>query len=164
MQFLDFRSCLLAGFAALVVGAGSKFVLYAGVNENQFVALGMEGEVLVFSGFAIEADKGAFLAENGSELVHDAALYTAVIVLCALAYLCKFKLLYLVVPDIVKGICEGAFKGCGGAEACTKRNVTGKNGVEAFHLAAAFEGFTAHAKDIAGPCLCGLVLFLEAET
>ena len=86
-------------------------MLYAGVNENQLVTLGVEREVLVLSGFAVEADKGAFLTEDGSKLVHDAALHAAVIVLCALAYLCQLKLLNLVVPDIVDGICKGAFKG-----------------------------------------------------
>ena len=81
----------------------------------------------------------------------------------ALAYLGEFELVDSVVEEFVEGECEGAFQGCGGAEACAEGNVTCEDGVESFHLAAALDGFPADAEDVAGPLLVRLVLFLEAE-
>ena len=163
MVLLDGRGRLLARFPALVVGAGSQFMLHAGIDEHQLVAHGVEGEILVFSGFAVEADEGTFLTEDGGKLVHDAALHTAVIVLRALANLSQLELLYSVAVDLIDGIGKYAFQGCRGAEAGAQRNVTGKHGIESLHLAAPLEGFPAHAKHVAGPGLFGFVLFLEAE-
>ena len=124
----------------------------------------MEREVLVLPGFAVKADKGAFLTEDGSKLVHNTTLHAAVIVLRALAYLGQLEFLYLVVVEqIVDGEGEGALQGSRRTEAGAKGNVSGEDGVEAFHLAAALDGFTAYAKHVAGPGFLGFVLFLEAE-
>ena len=53
------RSSILAGSAALVVGAGSEFMLDAGIDQDEFIALRIEGEVLVFEGFAVEANESS---------------------------------------------------------------------------------------------------------
>ncbi len=45
----------------------------------------------------------AFLAENGCKLIHDAAFHATVVVLCALADLCKLELVDAVLEDFVEG-------------------------------------------------------------
>ena len=138
-------------------------MLYAGVHKNQLVAFGMEGEVFVFQGFAVEADEAAGLPEAGGELVHDAAHHAAVVMLCALAYLGKFELVDIVVEQFVEGEGEAALEGGRRRKACTQRNVACEHGVEALHGAAALDGFAADAKDVAGPLLFGLVFLAKAE-
>ena len=58
---------------------------------------------------------------------------------------------------------KAAFQGGGRAEAGTKGNVSGKHGVEAFHLAAALDGFAADAEDISCPGLFRGILFLQTK-
>ena len=163
MILADGRGGVLTGSAPLVVGAGGELVLDAGVDQDQLVTLGIEGEVLVFQGFAVETDKGALLSEYGSELVHNAALHAAVVVLCALADLGKFELVDIVAKDVVEGESEGTFKGRRGAQACAEGDVARKNGVETLDLAAALYGLTAYAENIARPLLLRGVLFLQAK-
>ena len=89
-------------------------MLYAGIHEHELVALGIEGEILVLKSFAVEADEAAFLSEDRGELIHDTALYSAVVVLRALADLGEFELVDTVAEEFVQRECEGAFEGCGG--------------------------------------------------
>ena len=76
---------VLARVATIVVRRASQLVLHAGVEQNELVALGVEGEVFEFTRAAVEAHQLAFLTEHRSELVHDTAVHTAVVVLRSLA-------------------------------------------------------------------------------
>jgi hypothetical protein len=57
----------LARLAALVIGAVGEQVLDAGIQQYEFVALGVEGEILILQSLAVQADKLAFLAEELKE-------------------------------------------------------------------------------------------------
>ena len=111
MVLLDGCGGILAGFAPLVISRGCEFVFHAGIDENQLVSLGIEGEILVFESLAVQADQAALLAENGSELVHDAAFHAAVVMLGALADLGKLELVDIVAEELVDGKGERALKG-----------------------------------------------------
>ncbi len=53
-----------------------------------------------------------FLAMNGGKLVHDAAVYAAIVVFGALAYLCKLHFGELIVVEqVVDGKSEAALEG-----------------------------------------------------
>ena len=89
-------------------------MLHAGVNENELVSgsLRVEWEVLVLQCLAVQADEASLLSEHGCELVHDAAVHTAVVMLGGLSDLGKFELVGHIVEEIVQSICECALKGC----------------------------------------------------
>ena len=123
----------------------------------------MEREVLVFHRLAVQADEGPLLAEQGGELVHDAALDAAVVVLGHLADPGQFELVDAVAENLVQGKGVGALEGRAGTEAGAQGDISGKHGIEAFHLSAPLDHLAANAEDIAGPGLFGLVLLVQAE-
>ena len=56
----------------------------------------------------------SFFAEYGSELVHNAAVYAAIVMFCSLTYFCQFELVYLVVSEqVIQCVSKCRFK-CGG--------------------------------------------------
>ena len=139
-------------------------MFHAGVDKNELVAFRIEREVLVLQGFAVEEDEAAGLTEARSELVHNAALHAAVVVLGALADLGEFELVDgPAVEQVIDGESEGALKGGRRREACAERHVAGKNGIEAFNLAATLDGFAAHAEDVASPESFRLVRLFKSE-
>ena len=73
----------------------------------------VEREIFIFQRTAVQTDKVAFLSENGSELVHNATVDTAVVVFCSLADLRKFELVDTETEKIIEGKCERALKGGG---------------------------------------------------
>ncbi len=106
----------------------------------------------------------AFLAEHAGELVHDAAVHAAVVVLGALAYLGELEFVDgVAVEEVVECEGEARLQGCRRAEACAVGHIAGEGGVEAVHLAAALLNLAAHAEDVAGPGGLGSVLLAEAE-
>ena len=163
MILLDGSRSPLAGLATEVVGGAGELVLYAGVEQHEAVSLGIEGEVLVLQRLAVEADKLALLAKARCELVHDAAVHAAVVVLGALANAGKVEAAEAVAVKVVDCKGEAAFKCCRRTEAGAKGYVAGKNGVETGHLAAALDGLAAHAEDVAGPGLRRLVGLFQAK-
>ena len=84
-------------------------MFYARVEEYKLVSVRSEWEVFVFKSLAVEPYKLSFLAEAGSELVHDAAVDPAIVVLSGLADTGEFELVYAVVEKIVDGVGETAF-------------------------------------------------------
>ena len=154
---------VLAGFAPLVVGGRCQFVLYARVDENQFIPFWIEGEVFVFQRFAVEAYELFPLAEDACELVHDAALDAAVVVLGALAYLCQFELVDAVLEEFVDGKGEAAFEGCGGRKARSQGDIACENAVETLDGSAALRGFAADAEYVPCPLLIGFIFLGQSE-
>ena len=163
MVLADGGRGVLAGRAAPVVRAGGELMLHAGIDQNEAVAFRIEREVLVLHRLAVQADEGTRLAEQGRELVHDAALDAAVIVLGALADSRELELVDTIVKNVVQGEGEGALEGGAGTQAGAQGHVAREHGVEALHLAAALDGLAADAENVARPLLLGLVLLLEAE-
>ena len=163
MILLDSGRGPLAGLPAEIVRRRRQFVLHAGVHQHQLIALRIEGEILVFQRLAVQANQTARLAEAGSELVHNAAVHAAVIVLGALSDLRQFKLVDVVAERIVQGKGEAALEGGGRRKTRAEGNVTRKNGIESLHGTAALDRLAAHAEDVAGPRLCGLVLLVQAK-
>ena len=93
-----------------------------------------------------------FLAEYAGKLVHDAAVHSAVVVLGALTYAGEFEFIDAVaVEKVVESEGEATFECCRRAETCAEGHVAGKDSVEAFDLAAAFEDFAAYTEYIACP-------------
>ena len=154
---------VLAGSTALVICARGELMLDAGVDEDKFVARRVEREILVLHRLAVQADQAALLPEDGGELVHDAALDTAVIMLRRLADLGEFEFVDAVLEKIIQGKGKRALEGCGRRKPGAEGNVSGKDGVESGHLAAPFDGLAANAEDVAGPCLVRFVFFVETE-
>ena len=139
-------------------------MLHAGVEENESVAFGLEGEVLILHRAAVETHEMVFLAKNRSELVHNATVHATVVVLGALSDSCELELVDAVaVEHVVHGESEAALE-CGGrAEPRAEGDVSGENGIEAFDAATALDDLAADAEDVARPALGGSVLLAETE-
>ena len=105
----------LAGSAAVIVRRAYKLVLYTGIQKHQTVSVlaRVKREIFIFQRTAVQTDKVAFLSENGSELVHYAAVDSAIVVLGSLPDLRKFELVDTEIEKIIEGECERAFKGSG---------------------------------------------------
>ena len=140
-------------------------MLYAGVEQNEFVAVlcRVEREIFEFHRTAVQPHKIALLAEYGSKLVHNAAVHTAVVVLGALSYSCQFEFVYSVAEKLVESESKSTFKRCGRRHAGSERNVSGENRVETSHFAASLLGFAANSENISCPRLRRSIFFLESE-
>ena len=90
-------------------------MLYAGVEQNELVAVlcRIEREILEFHRTAVEPHQMTLLSEYRCELVHNSAVHSAVVVLCALADSGKFEFVYSVAEEFVECECECTFKSCG---------------------------------------------------
>lgn len=164
MEGLDNLSYVLALETTLVVGRTGEFVLYAAVDEDELVALGVPGEILIFAAAAVETEEAALLTENGDGLVHDTAVAADVLVLGALTYAGKFHLLNLVfAPKIVESERIGAFESCRRAHTSAEGYITSKSGVEAFNGYTESHHFTANTVDVACPAGLGTLLVVERE-
>ena len=138
-------------------------MLHAGIQKNKAVSLRIEREIFIFQSLAIQTDKAALPTEAGSELVHNAAVHAAVVVLGALAYLGKFKEVNPVAKKVVERKGEAALE-CGRRrQTCSKRHIPCKNCIKALNLSAALDGLAAHAEDVAAPLLLRLILLVEPE-
>ena len=60
-------------------------MLDARVDEHESVTFGLEGEILELTAPAVETHQLACLSEDGSELVHDAAVAAYVLMLGSLS-------------------------------------------------------------------------------
>ena len=88
-------------------------MLYTRVNQYEVVSCRVEREILIFKGTAVKSDETSLAAEYRSELVHYAALDTAVVVLRGLSYLGKFELVNASVGEHgVQGECEHTLESC----------------------------------------------------
>ena len=155
---------VFATLAAFVVGRRGEVVLHLRVEEHEFVALGVEGEVLVLQRAAVEAHEAALLAEDRGKLVHDAAVATDVVVLGGLAYLGERELVYFVfAEEVVECEGESAFEGSRGRHASTEGHVAGKGGVETLNVYAELHHFAANAVDEAEVGGRGAFVVVERE-
>ncbi len=77
----DVGTGVLARLSATVVGRGSQLMLNNGIEQYDLVALRVEWEVFKLHRGAVKAHQVAFLAEEGSKLVHDAAFHANIVVL-----------------------------------------------------------------------------------
>lgn len=154
----------LAALAAFVVGGVDQSVLYFGVKQYELVSVSLEGEVFKLHRAAIKAHEVVLLAEYGSELVHDSAVHSAVIVFGRLADAGELEFVYRVaIEKVVEGESEAALKSGGGRQACAKRHIPGEHGVETFDFTAALDDLTAYAEDVTRPLLGRSVFFFQAE-
>ena len=96
----------LARSPAVVVGRTHQLVLHARIEQDEFVTLGVEREIGILQRTAVQTDQVALLAEHRGELVHDAAVHAAVVVLGRLTDLRQFELVDTAVIEVVqrKGI------------------------------------------------------------
>lgn len=102
---------ILARVAAVVVRRAGKLMLHARVEEHQFVANRLEGEIFELAAAAVETHEATLLTEYTCELVHDTAVYTTVVVLCSLTSKSHIPLTYLVIAEeIVDSKSEAALK------------------------------------------------------
>ena len=89
-------------------------MFYARIHEDKLVS-GLDRikwEIFVFQCLAVKTDKATLLSENRSELVHDAAVHAAIVVLSGLSDLGKFELVDHIVEQIIERIGESAFQCC----------------------------------------------------
>ena len=134
------------------------------INQYQAVALRIEREILVFQRTAVQTNQTTLLAKYRSELIHDTAVHTAIVVLGRLTYLSQLELVNLVVTEqIVQCVGISALQGCGRGHTCSQRNVTGKSGIETFDLNATLDHLTANTEDITCPAGAGSILFVQAK-
>ena len=153
----------LARLAPAVVGRADQFVLDDRIEQHELVTDGIEGEVFELHRTAVEPHQTTLLAEDRGELVHDAALHAAVVVLGRLTDACQFELVDPQRIEVVERKGEGRLQRCRRRHARSQRYVARKGGVEAADAAAAFLDFAADAEDVAGPRLGGFVLLAQAE-
>ena len=153
----------LARSAAVVVGRPHQLVLHARIEQHQTVSLRVEGKVLILERAAVETNQIAPLAEDRGELVHDAAVDAAVVVLGRLADFRQFELVDAALPQLVEGKGIGRFERRRRRHARTQRHVARKDRIEAADAAAALLHLTADAEDVARPRLCGLVRLAQTE-
>ena len=157
-------SYAFARLATFVVGRVDEFVFNDRVDEDEFVALGVEGEVFKFHRAAVEAHEVAFFAEDGSELVHNAAVYAAVVVFGRLANAGELEFVDgVAIEEVVESESEAAFEGCRRAKTCAEGDIAGENGVEAFYDAATFDSFAADTEYVSSPLLFRSIFFVESK-
>ena len=125
--------------------------------------LGVERVIDMFACLAVETYQVSRLAEDGSELVHDAALYAHVVVFGGLPYQGEGHFVEAEREHVVERKCVGALE-CGRrAHARTERYIAGEYGIEPRRLASSLCYLAAYTEDIFGPqWLWGIALF-EAE-
>ena len=87
-------------------------MFHHGVKQYDLVTFGIEGEILELHRGAVEAHQVAGLAEEGSELVHDATFHADIIMLRGLTDARQLKLVDVEVKQLVEGKGVGAFQGC----------------------------------------------------
>ena len=139
-------------------------MLYFAVEQHYLVALGIEGEIFMLERAAIETHQAVFLAEHAGELIHDAAIHAAVVVLGALADLCQLELVdFVFIEQVVEGKGKARLQRCGRRKAGAQRHIAGKYRIKALYRATALDGLAANAEDIACPLLLRCVLLVEAE-
>jgi hypothetical protein len=138
-------------------------MLDAAVDEQQTIALRIEGVLFVLEALTVEAKELASLTEDRSELVHDTALHTAVVVLGSLTDLRHVPLREAEREEIIKCEGEGALQRSRRRHPCAQRYIACEDRVEASDLAATLLDLTAYAEDVACPRLAGGILFLETE-
>ena len=153
----------LARGAAVVVGRTHQLVLHARIDEHQPVALRIEREVGVLQRAAVQPDQVALLAEHRGELVHDAAVHAAVVVLGGLADLRQLELVDAAAAEVVQREGVGRFQRRRRGHARSQRHVARENRVETADRPAALADLAADAENIPRPALGRLVRLLEAE-
>ena len=92
MLFGDVGASIFARLTASVVGRRSQLVLYQSVQKHHLVTLWVERIILKFHRGAVEAHQVTRLAEEGGELVHDAALHAHIVMLRGLTNTSQLKL------------------------------------------------------------------------
>ena len=125
--------------------------------------MGLKGEVLELHCGAVEAHQVAGLAEKRGELVHDAALHAAVVVLGGLPDAGQLELVDAEVQQVVECKGESALQGCRRRHSRANRHIAVKHGVEAFELVTPLNDLAAHAENIVGPMLVRMVFLIHAK-
>ena len=164
MLGLNVLHYVLAGVAAVVVGRTCQLVLDNAVEQYEAIAVGLEGEVFELAATAVEAHEATSLAEDGGELVHDAAVDTAVVVLSGLSGKSHIPLVDLVVAkDVVQTAGEATLHSGAAGHAGTKGNVAGKGDVEALDGYTEFLHLEGDAVDVASPRSAGTSGVVQVE-
>ena len=83
-------------------------MLDTAVDEQETIALRIEGVLFVLEALTVEAKELASLTKDRSELIHDTALYTAVVVLGSLTDLRHVPLREAEGEEIIESEGEGA--------------------------------------------------------
>ena len=138
-------------------------MLHARIQQHQLIALRIEREVGILQRTAVQTDQVALLSENRGELVHDAAVYAAVVVFGRLADLRQFELVDTAVIEVVQRKGIGRLQRCRRRHAGAQGHVSGKHRVEAADLAAALLNLAADAEDVACPALGRFVRLVQTE-
>ena len=164
VEGVDGFSDAFAAATAVVVRRTHEFVLHLRVNEHEFVAFGIEGEVFELTAAAVEAHEGALLTVNGGKLVHDAAVAAHILVFRALTHACKFHFLdFVFAPKVVESESKARFECSGAAHSGTEGNIAGESRVESFDGYAECHHFAANTEDVARPSCRGTCFIVERE-
>ena len=164
MNLLHGSNDIFTALTAFVVGRRSQLMFHYRVNQNQTVAIRFKREILIFQRTAVQTDQMAFLAEYRSKLIHNATVYTTIVMLCSLSHLSQFKFINLIVTEqIVQGISISRFQSGRRRHSRTQRHITGECCIESLHIYSALDHFTAHAKDVACPACVGSVFLIQSE-
>ena len=153
-----------AAATAVIVGRTHEFVLHLRVNEHEFVAFRIEGEVFELTAAAVETHERTLLAMNGGELIHNTAVAAHILVFRALTHASEFHFLdFVSAPNVVECESKARFKGGRAAHSGTERHITGKSRVETFYGYAECHHFAANTEDVARPSCSGTCFIVERE-
>ena len=153
----------LARSPAVVVGRTHQLVLHARIEQDEFVTLGVEREIGILQRTAVQTDQVALLAENRSELIHDAAVHAAIVMLGGLADLRQFEFVDAQRIEVVQRKGIGRLQRCRRRHAGTQRHVAREYRIETADLTAPLLNLAAYAEDIASPALGGFIGFVQPE-
>ena len=102
-------------------------------------------------------------SEYRSELVHDAAVHAAIIMLRGLSDFCQLELIDSKLEQIVKGKGVCTFQ-CGrGRHPGSQWHIAGKRRIESLDSTPALDNLAAYSEDITCPTCLRCVFFAEAE-
>ena len=138
-------------------------MLHARIEQDEFVTLGVEREIGILQRAAVQADQVALLAENRSELIHDAAVHAAIVVLGGLADLSQFEFVDAQRIEVVQRKGVGRLQRCRRRHAGTQGHVAREYRIETADLTAPLLNLAAYAEDIASPALGGFIGFVQPE-
>jgi len=127
------------------------------------VRLGVEREVGKLHRPAIQPHQTSRLAENRGELIHDAAIHTAIVMFGRLADPRQFEFVDATVVKLVQCKSISRFQRRRRRHTGTKGHIAGKDSIETTDFTAPFLDFATNTENIAGPAFLRLVLLVQTE-
>ena len=150
--------------ATVVVGRTDEFVLHARVEQNEFVAFGVEGEILELATAAVEAHQFACLSEDTGELVHNTTFHADIVVLSGLSGQNDVPFRHFVVAEkVVQTAGEATFHCCRRRHTGSEGHVACESDVVTLHGNAEFLHFECDAVDVASPRSTRSLTVVEVE-